>query len=121
MDLKEMKFGEIQELAEQMRTLGLVGGGVAQTLKSNPWKIGEKYLIRTVTQTYTGLLTAVHDTELELDKACWIADSGRFHLALQGKWDASAEHEPFPAPIIIGRGAIIDACPLSCALPEAVK
>lgn len=121
MNLKEMKFGEVQELAEQMKTLGVSSGGIAASPKSHPFKIGEKYLIRTVTQTYTGLLTAVHDTELELEKACWIADSGRFHLALQGKWDNNAEHEPFPAPIIIGRGAIIDACPLSCALPEAVK
>jgi hypothetical protein len=88
---------------------------------TGPWKIGEKYFIRTVTMTLTGLLVNVWAQELELDQACWIADSGRFHKALKGDWDSSAEFEPFPGEVIVGRGSIVDAALITCELPKAVK
>lgn len=121
MKIDEMTYGEIKKLAEEMIQAGVISGDVTKHNNSHPFRIGEKYFIRTVTQSYTGLLIAVYTTELLLDKACWIADSGRFHKALLGEWDGSAEHEPFPAQVVIGRGAIIDACPLSCELPVGVK
>jgi len=88
---------------------------------SSPWKIGEKYLVRTVTMTLTGLLIWVGPQELEFDQACWIADAGRFHKALKGEWDSSSEHEPFPGKMIVGRGSIVDAALITCELPKAVK
>lgn len=114
MDINNMTIGQIKDIKN---LLGLGG----QVCECGPYKIGEKYFIRTVTMAYTGIITAVHPNELELASACWIADSGRFHKALKGEWDSNAEHEPFPASIVIGRGAIIDACPLSCELPKTVK
>ena len=52
--------------------------------KSNhPYTIGEKYLIRTVTHYYTGLLTDVFEHELVLENAAWIADTGRYTQALE--------------------------------------
>lgn len=112
MNINDLTIGQVKELT------GLLSGNASC---GSPWKIGQGYFIRTVTMSYTGRLTAVHEHELELSEACWIADSGRFHKALAGEWDSNAEHEPFPMPIVIGRGAIIDACPLSCELPKVVK
>lgn len=84
------------------------------------WKIGSAYLIRTVTMIQTGRLIAVSEHELVLEDAAWIADTGRFSDALRG--GAFAEVEPFPdGEVIVGRGAIIDACALPFALPREKK
>lgn len=73
----------------------------------SPWVIGESYFIRTVTMHLIGRLTAVYPTELVLENATWVADSSRFHNALRdGKL---SETEPFLHPVIVGRGAVVDA------------
>lgn len=87
----------------------------------HPWVKGQAYLIRTVTMTLTGRLRFVGEKELELEDACWIADSGRFSKAILGEWDSNSEHEPFKENLIVGRGSIIDATKLSCTLPKTVK
>lgn len=102
------------------KLLKLVGADGDSPTKEGPWKIGQKYLVRTVTMMITGKLVAIHPQELELVEACWIANSGRFHKALRGEWDTNAEHEPFPSTVIVGRGSIVDAAPLSCNLPTSV-
>lgn len=76
---------------------------------TGPWKIGEKYMVRTVTFTNTGIITAVYPDEIVMEKASWIPDTGRFSkFANEG---ISEEVEPFKQdqPIIIGRGSIVDA------------
>lgn len=116
MNINDLTLGQIKEIQS-------IAGGSKAACDCGPYKLNTKYFIRTVTMSYTGIITDVHPNELELSDACWIADSGRFHRALKGEWDSSAEHEPFPASIVIGRGAIIDACqlPMSFELPKAVK
>lgn len=81
--------------------------------KEGPWEIGQSYFIRTVTMAHHGVLVDVTPTELVLMGAAWIADTGRFHDFVTGKVKPS-EVEPFPAdkPVIIGRGALIDAVQL---------
>ena len=72
------------------------------------WKIGDCYLIRTVTMIQTGRLVKVSDKELVMEDASWIADTGRFSVVL--KTLDFNEVEPFPdGHVIVGRGAIIDA------------
>ena len=84
-----------------------------------PWEVGVAYLIRTVTQYVVGRLTWVGPTELLLEDAAWVADTGRFHDALvTGRFH---EVEPFPGPVIVGRGSICDATRWSHALPIAQK
>lgn len=85
-----------------------------------PWKVGSNYFIRTVTHHYTGKLTAVHQLELVLEDAAWIADDGRFAAAVaNGEFN---EVEPFPAgQVIIGRGSIVDATVIPFALPRSQK
>ena len=90
---------------------------------SNPYKLGENYLIRTVTMTLAGTLKAIYKQELILENASWIADTGRFHNALKDGIEtlSSSEIEPFVTDVIIGRGAIIDCTVYSCKLPTKQK
>ena len=75
----------------------------------HPYIVGKNYLIRTVTMADTGRLVAVYPTELVLEDAAWVADTGRFADNLVSC--VFNEVEPFPAgrQVIIGRGAVVDA------------
>lgn len=86
-----------------------------------PYKIGASYLVRTVTNYFSGNLVAVYEHELVLTKAAWIADTGRFSQSL--KTGIMSEVEPIPGDVIIGRGAIVDVCewPEGKPLPDTVK
>lgn len=77
--------------------------------KEHPYKVGEKYFIRTVTMALLGELDAVYEHELVLKDCSWVADTGRFADFLkEGNAD---EVEPFPAgEVIVGRGALVDCC-----------
>lgn len=88
--------------------------------KPHPYKIGENYLIRTVTMIDVGRLEAVHDQELVLSSAAWIAETERWADCLKdGKLK---EVEPFPdGEVIIGRGSIIDAVIWTKKLPREQK
>jgi hypothetical protein len=88
---------------------------------SHPYTLDENYFIRTVTHHYTGKLVRIFKDELVLKNACWIPDDGRFADALKtGNFN---EVEPYPVenPIILGRGAIIDAQIFNHPLPEKQK
>ena len=99
MNIDNLTIGEARQLAQ------MFGGG--QAAKPHPYKIGQAYLIRTVTQYLIGLLVEVHDQELVLEGASWVACTGRFAAALEtGKLE---EVEPYPdGRVIVGRGAITD-------------
>jgi hypothetical protein len=87
---------------------------------SHPFEIGKNYCIRTVTMIQTGKLVAVTNQELTLEDAAWIADTGRFSEFLNNTEKAS-DVEPFPSgQVIVGRGALIDACQIE-VLPRSVK
>ena len=75
---------------------------------AHPYQIGKTYVIRTVTMIQLGRLTAVYPQELVLEDASWIADTGRFANFLKDP-ELRSESEPFCAPCIVGRGAIVDA------------
>jgi hypothetical protein len=86
---------------------------------TSPWQIGENYLIRTVTMHLTGKLIALTDKELVLFNASWIADSGRFHDALET--GTLSEVEPFIDNVIVSRAALVDATKWRHDLPRAQK
>lgn len=88
-------------------------------MKKSPYQVGKNYLIRTVTHYYTGRLVTVFRQELVLEDAAWIADTGRFSTAI--KSGNLNEVEPMQGPIVIGRGAIIDASIWSHKLPNEQK
>lgn len=110
MNLDELTIGEARELSR------MFGGA---PVDAGPWKIGEKYLIRTVTNYLTGRLVSVGSQELVIDDAAWIADTGRFADALKtGKLN---EVEPIGSPVIVGRGSIVDAELWAFDLPKEQK
>lgn len=86
---------------------------------SHPFKVGENYLIRTVTMILIGRLESVHNTELVLSSAAWIPETDRWYNSLkEGKLK---EIEPFINDVIIGRGSIIDATIWIKDLPRTQK
>jgi hypothetical protein len=103
MNINELTIGEVKELKE---LLNLNGG--TKNMESNPYKIGKNYLIRTVTMAISGRLKEIYDTELVLDNAAWIADTGRFADSLKDQ-DNFSEVEPYVNDVIIGRCSITDA------------
>ena len=92
-----------------------------QTKQKHPYKIGENYFIRTVTHHFTGKLIAVYKHELVLINAAWIADDGRFNIAVSTGTFSEVEPYPNGKEVIIGRGYLIDASILSGPLPREVK
>jgi len=88
---------------------------------NSPYHFGRAYLVRTVTNYFSGRLLGIYEHELVLENAAWIADTGRFSESL--KTGVMSEVEPIPGQVIIGRGAIVDVCewPEGKPLPDAVK
>jgi hypothetical protein len=115
MKIDELTIGEARQLA-----LMFNAPSVPQiTDVVGPWEIGKNYLIRTVTMIDTGKLVAVGPTELVLESAAWVADTGRFSGALHSC--TFNEVEPFPeGKLIIGRGSVIDAIQIP-KLPKEQK
>ena len=74
MSLDDLTIKEAKELAN------LFGNTKS---KEHPYKVGESYLLRTVTMIVVGKLEWVGEQELLLSSASWVADTGRFHDALK--------------------------------------
>jgi hypothetical protein len=106
-----MTFSEMAAELDRLRKFAKTDG-----TSINPLQLGNKVLIRSVTHFYTGLIVEITKDEVVLDEAAWIADTGRFSDALKnGKLN---EVEPFPDPICIGRGAIVDVTSWKHDLPR---
>jgi hypothetical protein len=84
-----------------------------------PFKIGEKYFIRTVTHYYTGYLLDIVGKFIILDDCCWIADTGRFMQAVKG--GDFNEIEPMGNSVIVNSDSIIDAVIANFQLPNSQK
>lgn len=107
----QIEFKELKDLLNQQSN--------QQNLQSHSFKLGKNYLIRTVTYHHVGKLVEITDSDLVLESASWVADSGRFHTALKtGDLD---EVEPFVNPVIINRSSIIDATVWDHDLPQEQK
>ena len=115
-NLDEMTVKQIREIAALAAGLG---GGTSCSSSPNPYTVGQKLFIRTVTHHYTGRLVAVHDQELVIEDAAWIADDGRFNECLKN--GTPSEVEPYPkGRVIIGRGSILDVSEWKHDLPDKV-
>lgn len=110
MEIDNLTVKEIKQIQSLLK-----GSGEKQ---ESPYKIGQSYLIRTVTMYYTGRIVRVTPKELILEDAAWIADTGRFSEALKN--GTLNEIEPV-GEIIIGRGAVIDASKWNHPLPKDQK
>ena len=105
MNIEEMTIGDAKQIAAMFQTQ-------AAGNKPVPFKIGEAYLIRTVTMAWHGVIKEIVGDFLVLEKgAAWIADTGRYADALKdaNKFD---EVEPCEENAIIGLGGVIDSVPV---------
>ena len=121
-----MNIEDIKKVGMLYEIINSSSGSVESNIgsvKSSPFKVGKHYFIRTVTMIQVGRLVEVYDTELVLEDASWVADTGRFHLALKNGLTTldNSEIERFNTPVIVGRGAIIDACEYLHDLPVETK
>lgn len=109
-----------ESTVKPIREIQALGAGSPSSPTDSHWKIGKTYFIRTVTHHLTGVLLSVTPQELVLNNACWIADDGRFNLAVKN--GTFEEVEPFPADaeVIVGRGSLIDAVQIPTT-PREVK
>ena len=111
MQIDDLTLGQLKEIQS-------MGNNVS--CNTHPYQIGEKYFIRTVTYFFTGYLEAVFEHELVINNAAWIADTGRFSQMLEN--GEMSEVEPYPnGPVVIGRGAIIDASVIDFDVPRLQK
>lgn len=90
-----------------------------QQCNDTAFRCGEKYLIRCVTFFYTGRVKAITSTEIVLEEAAWIADTGRFADCL--KSGTPSEVEPFSTDVIVPRSSIVDASVWTHDLPREQK
>lgn len=110
MNIDELTLGQLKEVH---RMCG------APTPKSHSFEIGKCYFIRTVTNYITGRCASVTDTDVRMDDAAWVADTGRFSDALlSGNLN---EVEPYPSAAYVSRGSIVDFCEWPHALPRSKK
>jgi len=108
--LEEMKVGELLKIAQLFNK---------NELTSTFYEVGKSYFIRTVTMHLIGKIKSINQKEILLEKASWIADSGRFHDAL--KTGELNEVEPFINDVILNRDCIVDASEWNHKLPDVQK
>jgi hypothetical protein len=110
-DINQLTLGQIKEIQA-------LAASPAQP-QSTAYEVGKCYLIRTATYHVVGRLARITDSDLVLENASWVADSGRFHNALRdGKLN---EVESFVRPVIVSRGGLIDGTEWIHPLPDAQK
>lgn len=118
LDIESLTLGQIRAI--QALALGVPSIAASPPpIPPSPYNIGDAVFIRTVTYHYTGRISAIYPGEIMLADAAWIADSGRFHVALAT--GALSEVEPYPAGVVISRGAIVDVSPWAHPLPRNAK
>ena len=84
-----------------------------------PFKVGQSYMIRTVTMINLGRVKEIVGAFMVLESAGWVADTGRYHEALSK--GTLGEFEPYPDISIVGLGSIVDAQPWLFELPRGAK
>lgn len=107
----------LTELAEALR--GNEGGPT----RALPFDINKQYLMRTIGYHWIGRVQSIVGRFLILEEASWVADTGRYSEALDGKIGElqSSELEPSPRPVIINTDHITDAVEYPFKIPRGVK
>jgi hypothetical protein len=113
MNLDELTIGQAKQLA------AMFGAQAPQAPQSTAYEVGKCYFIRTATYHVVGRLVRITDSDLVLEDASWVADSGRFHNALRD--GELSEVEPFVRPVIVSRGGLIDGTEWIHPLPDKQK
>ena len=97
MDLENLTLKQVKEIQSALRS---------PKESNHPFKVGEKYFIRTATFFQLGRLKEIKGKWLILEEASWIADTGRFHEFLRdGKCN---EYESFTEDVYVPLDSVID-------------
>ena len=83
-----------------------------------PFEVGSAYLIRTVTYHVLGRVKKIQGNFIVLDEASWVADSGKFSLAIEKGELAEIE---YVGKAIVSMTAIVDAYPWGNKIPKETK
>ena len=83
--------------------------------------VGKHVIVRTVTNYFTGEIVDADDLFLQLRQPAWVADTGRWTQALTDGGAALSDVEPYPDPVLVGLGAIVDVTEWRHPLPTEVK
>ncbi len=96
-------------------------GSVAHSQQNaeEPLSVGNTVLIRAITYHYLGRIAAIDDKRVLLVDASWLADSGRFGASLET--GSVSEVEPYPDPVSVSLGAIVDVTLWRHSLPREAK
>ncbi len=106
--IDNLTIGDVKQLAGMFGSPG----------RTHSFKVGEKYLIFTVSFFYTGRITSITESDIVLEEAAWIAHTDRLEAAfVKGKLKAV---EPCPDPVGINREAIVSFSIWKHDLPRAV-
>lgn len=116
-EIENMTVREVRKLAADLAAF--LPGNAPTAKEADPYPRAP-VLIRTVTHYLTGRVVDVTSQEIVLDDAAWVANTGRFELAL--RTGELSEVEPIPGGRhIVGRGAVVDCSPWDHPLPRDVK
>lgn len=85
--------------------------------------LGSNVFLRTVTYHYLGRVIGVKDGWIMLESATWVADSGRFHIALSEGCSKMSEYEVYPGDgrTDIRLDTVVEALPWEHELPKESK
>lgn len=103
----------MEQLLEMLSRLQNKGSSILQ--------LGNKVFIRTVTGYYTGRIVELTSTEVVLEKAAWVAETGRFNEFLATGPTANTEIEPYPGLCSVNREHITDVSVWLHDLPDKAK
>lgn len=84
------------------------------------YKIGEKYMFRTVTHIVTGKVVKVYPDGIVVSNAAWIPSTGRFAGAVETAIFEEVEPYPGDRVVIVNQNSMIDAVPIP-NLPSVQK
>jgi hypothetical protein len=82
------------------------------------YRVGEDYLVRTVTMIYLGKLKAETRDSLVLEDCAWIPETSRWSEFVAGK--KPKEMEPYMNDVKVYKGAILDATKMSKKIKREV-
>jgi hypothetical protein len=121
--LEEAQIAQVMSMLSGDRT----GGGAVATVSgggsgTHSLKLGNNYMVETVTKYFIGELVSITDCDLVLASAAWVADTGRYHEAVMNcKFPNNAEIEPYKDRVIVNRKSIVAVVPWDGALPRKAQ
>lgn len=125
MTLDKVKEAKLQ-LEKELKELEVLESKVSEKKSKKqydnldiPFQVGKAYFIRTVTYFATGQVKAIVGNFLVLEKAAWIADTGRSRQAIMD--GLLNEVEPVEVDMFLNVNSITDAFVWKHELPNKQK